>query len=186
MVKFNYQLRCIRKKETTLKKELDSQLAIHKEKDPGEYALNNLLYIVNVEAAIYKDDKWLIIKRSELEEHAPGELSLVGGKVEGVFEQEYVLEETVKREIREEVGIEIYDNPLYVESKAFSIGKGVNVIDIVFLCRYRSGNARGASPEEVSEVHWYSTREILDNEKAPDYLKDSIRKAESLRLSKLQ
>lgn len=33
--------------------------------------MSNILYIVNVEAAIYKDDKWLIIKRSEKEEHVP-------------------------------------------------------------------------------------------------------------------
>ena len=37
---------------------------------------------MNVEAAIHKNDKWLIIKRSEKEEHAPGLLALVGGKVE--------------------------------------------------------------------------------------------------------
>lgn len=39
------------------------------------------MFIVKVEEAIYKDDKWLLIRRSEKEEHAGG-LSLVGGKVE--------------------------------------------------------------------------------------------------------
>ena len=45
------------------------------------------LFIVNVEGAIYKDEKWLLIRRSEMEEHAGGTLSLVGGKVnyEGSF-----------------------------------------------------------------------------------------------------
>lgn len=145
--------------------------------------MSNILYVVNVEGAIYKDDKWLIIKRSELEEHAPGELSLVGGKVENVFDQDSVLEETLKREIAEEVGIEIFDNPIYVESKAFPIAQGNPVIDIVFFCRYKSGIAKGISPDEVSEVHWYTTQEIFDDEKAPHYLKESIRKANYIRLN---
>ena len=40
------------------------------------------MFIVNVEGAIYKNDQWLLIRRSEKEEHAGGLLSLVGGKVE--------------------------------------------------------------------------------------------------------
>ncbi len=145
--------------------------------------MNNILYIVNVEAAIYKDDKWLIIKRSELEEHAPGELSLVGGKVENAFNEVNVLEETLKREIAEEVGITIFDNPAYVESKAFSLGQESTVIDIVFLCRYKSGVANSVSPDEVSELYWYTTEEILNNENAPLYLKESISKAHNARLN---
>ena len=44
------------------------------------------LFIVNVEGAIYKDEKWLLIRRSEKEEHAGGALSLVGGiDYEGSF-----------------------------------------------------------------------------------------------------
>lgn len=38
--------------------------------------MENISYIVNVEAAIYKGDKWLIIKRGEKEEHVPGLLSM--------------------------------------------------------------------------------------------------------------
>ncbi|CAN7313515.1 hypothetical protein [Paenibacillus sp. LjRoot56] len=40
------------------------------------------MFIVNVEGAVFKEEKWLIIKRSEKEEHAGGSLSLVGGKVD--------------------------------------------------------------------------------------------------------
>lgn len=38
------------------------------------------MFIVNVEGAIRKDGKWIIIERSYKEEHAAGSLSLVGGK----------------------------------------------------------------------------------------------------------
>ncbi|MHA2156748.1 MAG: hypothetical protein ACXABU_15495 [Candidatus Hodarchaeales archaeon] len=39
-------------------------------------------YIVNVEAAIFKEEKWLLIERSEKEEYGGGLLSFVGGKVD--------------------------------------------------------------------------------------------------------
>lgn len=38
------------------------------------------MFIVNVEAAICKEDKWLVITRSTKEEHAGGTLALVGAK----------------------------------------------------------------------------------------------------------
>jgi len=144
--------------------------------------MNYPLYIVNVEAAIHRDDHWLIIKRSEKEEHAPGLLSLVGGKVETKLAENNILEETLKREILEEVGIEIFEENHYVESKSFMTDNGEYVIDIVFLCKYKSGKARCMQEEEVSEIHWMSSEELLNNESAPFWLKDSIQKAYELRL----
>ena len=40
------------------------------------------MFIVNTEAAIYRDGSYLLCRRSEKEEHAPGGLALIGGKVE--------------------------------------------------------------------------------------------------------
>jgi ADP-ribose pyrophosphatase YjhB (NUDIX family) len=137
----------------------------------GDKIMGNVLYIVNVEAAIYFEDKWLIIKRSDLEEHAPGELSLVGGKVENVLNQDDVLEETLTREIKEEVGVEIYDQPKYIESKVFTPVGCKPIVDIVFMCKYKSGEPKCLSRNEVSDVFWLV------------YLKDSIRKAEKMRLN---
>lgn len=144
--------------------------------------MNNILYIVNVEAAIYKDDKWLIIKRSEKEEHAPGLLSFVGGKVETNVAQDGILEETLRREIMEEVGIKVSETIHYVESKSFALDNGQVVVDIVFVCKYKSGEAKPMIPDEVSEIHWMSNKEILENEKAPIWLKESIKKVEDTRL----
>lgn len=142
----------------------------------------NLLYIVNVEAAIYKNDKWLIIKRSEKEEHAPGILSMVGGKVDTIIRENEVLEENLKREIMEEVGIQVSDKLYYLESKSFISDKGQVVIDIVFLCKYQSGEPKCMSYDEVSEVYWMSCTEILGNKNAPIWLKESIEKAENYKL----
>lgn len=38
------------------------------------------MFIVNVEGAVRRAGKWLIVERSRKEEHAGGMLSLVGGK----------------------------------------------------------------------------------------------------------
>lgn len=144
--------------------------------------MENLSYIVNVEAAIYKNDKWLIIKRSEKEEHAPGILSMVGGKVETRTAENKVLEETLKREIMEEVGIQVSERVHYLESKSFISDKGQVVIDIVFLCKYQSGEPKCMSADEVSAVYWMSSTEILGSKNTPIWLKDSIEKAENFRL----
>ena len=144
--------------------------------------MNNLSYIVNVEAAIYKNDKWLIIKRSEKEEHAPGLLSMVGGKVETTTAGNNVLEETLVREIMEEVGIKISRTLHYVESKSFISDTGQMVIDIIFLCKYKSGEPRCISVDEVCEIYWMSSEEILESKSAPIWLKESIIKVESIRL----
>jgi 8-oxo-dGTP diphosphatase len=71
------------------------------------------LFVVNVEAAIYKDDRWLVIRRSLKESHAAGMVSLVGGKVEHEGNQSDILERTLRREIVEEVGIEVSDGRLF-------------------------------------------------------------------------
>lgn len=144
--------------------------------------MDNISYIVNVEAAIYENDKWLIIKRSEEEEHAPGLLSMIGGKVEIKTPEANVLEETLNREIMEEVGIQVSNEMHYLESKSFISDKGQVVIDIVFLCKYETGEAKCKSIHEVSEIYWMSSSDILENESAPIWLKESIKKAEKFRL----
>jgi 8-oxo-dGTP diphosphatase len=144
--------------------------------------MDNLSYIVNVEAAIHKNDKWLIIKRSEKEEHAPGLLAMVGGKVETKIAERNVLEENLIREIMEEVGIQVSKTLHYVESKSFISDKGQAIIDIVFLCEYQSGEPKCISADEVSEIYWMTSMEILEHKNVPVWLKESIEKADNIRL----
>lgn len=104
--------------------------------------MNKYLYIVNVEAAIYHQDKWLISTRSTKEAHAGGTLALVGGKVETTTAENDALESTLKREIMEEAGIEIDDTPRYVKNSFFITQDDKRVINIIFLCKYKHGQAR--------------------------------------------
>lgn len=138
-----------------------------------------MLFIVNVEGAIYKKDKWLLIRRSEKEEHAGGGLSLVGGKVEKEGLTSNILEEALKREVREEVGIEI-SNLTYVNSSMFETDTGQTVVDIVFLCEHKFGEPYAKCRDEVSDVLWMSTQQILDHTDLPVYLKDNIKLAEKM------
>ncbi|KIL51891.1 NUDIX hydrolase [Jeotgalibacillus soli] len=139
------------------------------------------MFIVNVEAAVLKDGKWLIVKRSAKEEHAGGMLALVGGKVDIEGFSSDILERTIVREVAEEVGIQIKKYTQYIHSTTFVTELGENVVDIVFLCQHEAGEAFAKSPDEVDEVMWLTTEEILNEETAPDYLKESIKRADQLR-----
>ncbi len=140
-------------------------------------AMKDDFYVVNVEAAIYKEDKWLIIKRGEGEDHAAGTLSFVGGKVEGDENKGDILEETLKREVREEIGIEI-EIVTYIESHLFKTDDDSSVVDIVFLCKYLSGEPTVSDKGEVAEFNWVRIEEALSNPKTPDWIKDSLKLAD--------
>src|SRR5690606_15566116 len=125
------------------------------------------------ECAIHRDGKWLLIRRSEKEEHAGGSLSLVGGQCDAEGFSSDILERTLEREIFEEVGCSVCSLK-YVNSSSFVTDSGVNVIDIVFLCHFQSGEPYCKSADEVDEVLWMTTEEILAHLELPDYLKVNV------------
>ena len=137
-------------------------------------------YIVNVEAAIFKEDKWLIIKRSDKEDYAGGTLSFVGGKVDDTSDQLNILESSLIREIFEEVGVEVEENIVYVNSNLF-LANNIPVVDVVFLCRYKSGEPYRKSPDEVDSIYWMTTEEVITNPKTPIWLQRNIQLADNLR-----
>ena len=59
-----------------------------------------------------------------------------------------MLEETLRREIAEEVGLEVHDEMAYLRSSAF-VAEGAPMVDVVFLCRCKSGEAVAADPAEA-------------------------------------
>lgn len=142
------------------------------------------MFIVNVEGAIFKDDKWLIIERSKKEEHASGLLSIVGGKVEQEGNSSEILERTVKREIYEEVDVIVKKDVTYIHSTSFVTDSDEHVVDIVFLCEYESGKAIAKSPDEVAAVYWMTAQQVYEHSNAPDYLRESIKRAEDIKRAK--
>lgn len=139
------------------------------------------MYIVNVEGAIYRDGRYLLVVRGAEEEHAVGDLSLVGGKVEGSEPVENALEDTLRREIREEVGVEVEDELVYLYSSRFGANNDL-VIDVVFLCHYQSGTPTIFDPGEVAEIMWLTAAEVEEHPKAQPWTRGFIQKAERMRL----
>lgn len=138
------------------------------------------MFYVNVEGAVYKENKWLVIERSLKEEHAGGLLSLVGGTVENEGDSKDLLERTLRRELFEEVGVRVKEKMEYVRNTSFKLDNGSEVIDIVYLCEFDDGEPFARSPEEVDAVYWMTTDEIVNHPKTPIWLLDSIKEAEKL------
>jgi 8-oxo-dGTP diphosphatase len=139
-------------------------------------------YIVNVEGAIVKDGRYLMVVGGE-EEYAPGGLSFPGGKVEGAGSADDVLEETLRREIAEEVGLEVHAEMGYVRSSAF-LAEGDPVADVVFLCRWQSGEAVAADLAEVAAVRWMTAAEAIAHPDTPPWTRLALELAEQVRLKR--
>lgn len=93
------------------------------------------------------DGKILIVKRSADDDHRPGIWETVGGGVEAGVSPQVAL----KREIREEVGLEVkVGEPFNVFN--FIKDNGDKKIGITFLCDYLSGEIKLS--EEHSDWQW--------------------------------
>jgi len=132
--------------------------------------MEKIAFLVNVEGVVFDGDRYLMAVRSMEEELAPGTLAFPGGCVEH-WPMDEVLEETVRREIREEVDVEVGEC-VYVESHSF--GAASPCVDIVFLCRYVSGVARAVDPAEVSDVVWLTFDEAMADSRTPPWIQKSL------------
>ncbi|MDX1924093.1 MAG: NUDIX domain-containing protein [Rickettsiaceae bacterium] len=134
------------------------------------------LYLNVVEVAIEHDEKFLIIKRPE-GKHAGGLLSFPGGKVEEIDEQNEwdILRLAAKREILEEVGLDLKDELKYIISNYFVDSIGAHVIDTIFHCKIdKTDLTVNASAREVPEYYWLTEEEINKAHNAPEWLKKYV------------
>jgi ADP-ribose pyrophosphatase YjhB (NUDIX family) len=138
------------------------------------------MFVVNVEGAIEQGGRYLMIVRGADVSHAPGALSFPGGKVEPNDGPDEAFESTLRREIREEVGVEIGDEVVYVDSRRFDTDDGRQALNVTFLCRFRSGTPT-ANADEVESVRWMTVEEIL--REAPPWFKPAkMQRIEEARL----
>lgn len=145
-------------------------------------------FVVVVQGTIYRDGRYLLHTRSEAEDLYPGALSLVGGSVDMPAAEQlpqdantlHILEDTLRREFVEEVGATIGELT-YVHSKLFVSPDGVANVCMVYLCEHVSGEPYAADPDEVAEVHWMRTDEILNGANIPEWTRESIRLCEAVR-----
>ena len=88
-----------------------------------------------------------------------------------------MLEETLKREVKEEVGIEI-EVVKYIESHLFKADDGSFVVDVVFLCKHVVGETIVKDKDEVADFKWVTLEEALTNPKMPLWTKSSLKLAD--------
>ncbi len=128
---------------------------------------NQYLHEVVITAIICQDNKYLITRRSANKKRFPGKWTVPGGKMETndylklpkdtEFYWYNVLERTLKREVEEEVGLEI-DNIEYLTSLARVHEDSNPSLVISCLADYVSGKIN-LDPEENDQFAWVTLKE---------------------------
>ena len=155
---------------------------------------NNLVHYIVITGVLVKDGKFLIAKRADWEKAFPGKWTVPGGKLkvldyalrkkDTAAHWYNVLEDNLKREVMEEVGLEI-ENIGYITSLVYIRPDGVPCLIISLYASPLSDNVR--LNNALTEYAWvdlegakkyelidgiYEELEILDN-----YLKTGKRGA---------
>jgi 8-oxo-dGTP diphosphatase len=130
-------------------------------------AENKLLHEIAITAIIVNDGKFLITKRAMTKKRFPGKWTVPGGKLEiedyinlpkdTEFYWYNVLEKVLRREVKEEVGIEI-ENIEYVTSLATIHTDGNPSLVISCMAGYVSGKIT-LQKEETDDFAWVSLEE---------------------------
>lgn len=139
---------------------------------------SQILHSIVVNAVIEKDGKILISKRSFEEKHEPGKWTIPGGKVDvtqgDVF---HILEKTLAKEVKEEVGVQISANVELLTNNTFIRSDDTHVVALMFLCHYESGEAKPL--EDTLDVRWVLENELSDYDFSPNvqgYIKLAFKK----------
>jgi len=132
------------------------------------------LHRVVITAIIVKDGKFLIARRGLHKRVQPGMWSVPGG---GMELDDYInnpktlgdcwyfaIEKTLKREVMEEVGVEI-DHVKYLLDLAFFRPDGVPVVTLSFWCHWKSGEV--CLNDESIDCKWVTLEEAKNYDLIP-------------------
>lgn len=128
---------------------------------------NQYLHEVAITAIVRKDGKFLIMRRAPDKKRFPGKWTVPGGKMETndylrlpkdtEFYWYNVLEQTLRREVREEAGIDI-DNIEYVTSLATVHDDGSPSLVISCVADWKGGEI-SLQKEESDQYQWVTLEE---------------------------
>ena len=128
---------------------------------------NQYLHEVVITAIIIKDGRYLVTRRSASKKRFPGKWTVPGGRLQPSDylnlpkdTEHYwynVLEQVLKREVKEEVGIDI-KNIEYVTSLATVHSDGTPSLVISCLADYNSGEVR-LQEGETDKFEWVTLKE---------------------------
>lgn len=152
---------------------------------------NQYLHEVAITAIVVKDGKYLITRRSATKKRFPGMWTVPGGKMETndylrlpKDTEHYwynVLERTLRREVKEEVGIDI-ENIEYVTSLATVHADGSPSLVISCVADYAGGEI-ALQKDELDEYAWVSLEEAKKYQLI-DGIYDELMMAENQRKGK--
>ena len=137
------------------------------------------LYAVTVCVLIGRGDTWLLAVRAPGVGYASNMIGMIGGHVDVTDTEGLVLEATARREVAEEVGLDLSEVPLtYLESEFFITNDGERQITVTFSAPTPSGDEPYVNaPDELAEVGWWTLNDLEADTRCPPWLPALIRRA---------
>lgn len=149
---------------------------------------NQYLHEVAITAIVVKDGRYLITRRTLNKKRWPGHWTVPGGRLEMTDYTSWpkdthgywynVLEKTLRREVKEEVGLEI-KNITYVTSLA-TVHEGSSPSLVISCMADWAGGEVTLQKEECDEFAWVTTGEAK-NYKLIDGIEDELAMADNAR-----
>lgn len=121
--------------------------------------------------------KYLVLKKSDIEEINPNTFDMPGGRIE--FGEE--LEKAVAREAKEETGLDVVVKQVFNAWTFIKKDSDFQLTGVDFLCLTEEEKVRLSL--EHSGFEWREAKEIIEDEKYPGWLRETIEKAEKIRAS---
>lgn len=109
---------------------------------------------VAVHALIKRDGKYLLTRRSQLNDYKPGEWDIPGGSVEFSEDPQKALEREVDEESKLKVKI---GKPVHIYSHVSNLNR--HQFQIIYECEYLSGEVK-LNPEEHDQAAWSTWEEM--------------------------
>ena len=137
------------------------------------------VYAVTVCVLIQRGDTWLLVVRAPTVRYAPNKIGMIGGHVEVINPVADILEMTARREVAEEVGLDLSAERLtYLESEFFVTDGGERQITVTFTALAPPGAEPFVNaPDELTEVGWWTLSDLEADVRCPSWLPLLIRRA---------
>jgi 8-oxo-dGTP diphosphatase len=141
--------------------------------------LDSGCYAVTVCVLIHRGNSWLLVLRAPGVAYAPNMIGMIGGHVDLTRPLANVLEATARREVAEEVGLDLSQVPLrYLESEFFITDGGERQITVTFTAQAPpEAEPYVNAPDELTEVGWWTLNDLDADVRCPSWLPPLIRRA---------